>query len=47
MSDIMKTNQIETYKEKKWDWAQKLANNKNPKFLSNPADILAIFHIHE
>ena len=27
--------------------AQKLANNKNPQFLSNPANILAIFPIHE
>ena len=27
--------------------AQKLANNKNPQFLSNPTNILAIFPIHE
>ena len=32
---------------KKWTLAQKQANNKNPQFLSNPANILAIFPIHE
>ena len=37
---------IETYL-KKIKLAQKLVNNKNPQFLPNPADILAIFPIHD
>ena len=37
---------LETHK-KKMRRAKKLANNKNPQFLSNSADILAIFSINE